>query len=477
MILPSLHKRFFYRNFRSYFRSKERWQRRFTRAGKFLLIALMVAAIVGVNTRQAVAYQITGFLFALIGIALLSARRFKPALRVQRDLPRYATVGVPFSYRLQLSLAASAPISSGLAPAASPGAKNGVDQPTASAIPAAATGPVQGIYLFEVPHDPRPSFEQFCTVSEPGAAQRNWFDRNVGYYRWAWLVRLNAVARIDEIVVPPLPIDGTLHLTHRCTPHARGVLNLQGIAIARRDVFGLCRAYRIVPLPGSVLVLPRTYRLPRLDLPGTLHAQPEHRVASNHHGDGEEIAGLREYRPGDALRDIHWKSFARLGTPVVKEYQAEYAERHALLLDTSGAPAGEAFEDAVALAASLVGDIGHGECLLDLLFVGNQTHCFTMGPGELQAEALLRVLAGVYACPGESLQPLLANIGSRRAELSGCVCLLLAWDEERSQMIAQLQKLGLPLLVWLVSAQRPAGCPPWVSHFQPGRIEQGLAQL
>ncbi len=458
MKLPSLHKRFFYRNFRSYFRSKERWQRRFTRAGKFLVIALMVSGIVGVNTRQAVAYQITGFLFALIALALLSARQFKGALRVQRHLPRYATVGVPFSYRLQLSLAAAqdARATGGSAP---------------------GDAPVQGLYLFEVPHDPRPSFEQFCTVSEPGAAQRNWFDRNVGYYRWAWLVRLNSVARIAEITVPPLPAQGTLTLTHQCTAHARGVLNLEGIAVARRDVFGLCRAWRILPLPGSVLVLPRTYRLPRLDLAGTLHAQPEHRVASSHHGDGEDIAGLREYRPGDALRDIHWKSFARLGSPVVKEYQAEFAERHALLLDTSGAPAGEAFEDAVALAASLVGDIAHGECLLDLLFVGNQTHCFTRGPGELQAEALLRVLAGVVARPGESLQPLLANIGSRRAELSGCVCLLLAWDQERVQLIAQLQKLGLPLLVWLVAATRPADCPPWVSHFQPGQIEEGLARL
>ena len=447
---PSLHKRFFYRNFRSYYRSKERWQWRFTRAGKFLLIALMVSAIVGVNTRQAVAYQITGFLFALAGIALISARKFKPAVRIQRHLPRYATVGVPFGYRLTLSL-------------------DGTQAPTAAA--------VQGLYLFEVPHDPRPSFEQFCSVSEPGAAQRNWFDRNVGYYRWAWLVRLNTVARIGEIAVPPLPPQGVLKLSHQCTPHARGVLNLQGIALARRDVFGLCRAWRVVPLPGSVLVLPRTYRLPPLDLPGTRHNQPEHRAVSNHNGDGEDISGLREYRAGDALRDIHWKSFARLGTPVVKEYLAEYAERHALLLDTSGAPAGEAFEDAVALAASLVGDIAHGECLLDLLFVGNQTHCFTMGPGELQAEALLRVLAGVVACPGESLQPLLANIASRRGELSGCVCLLLAWDEERIQLIAQLQKLGLPLLVWLVAAERPAACPAWVSHLQPGQIEQGLARL
>jgi hypothetical protein len=55
---------------------------------------------------------------------------------------------------------------------------------------------------------------------------------------------------------------------------------------------------------------------------------------------------------------------------VVKEYQDEFFERHALVLDT-GTRRGEdaAFEDAVALAASFVYTIDTQECLLDLLFV------------------------------------------------------------------------------------------------------------
>ena len=52
---------------------------------------------------------------------------------------------------------------------------------------------------------------------------------------------------------------------------------------------------------------------------------------------------LRDYRPGDPLQRIHWKSFARTGDPVVREYQDEFFERHALILDTfctrAGAPA------------------------------------------------------------------------------------------------------------------------------------------
>jgi uncharacterized protein (DUF58 family) len=84
-------------------------------------------------------------------------------------------------------------------------------------------------------------------------------------------------------------------------------------------------------------------------------------------GDSEEFLALRDYRPGDPLQRVHWKSFARTGKPVVKDYQDEFFERHALVLDT-GSLAGEdaAFEDAVALAASFVYTIDTQECLLDL---------------------------------------------------------------------------------------------------------------
>ncbi len=445
MTHPSRLSRFFYRSFRRYFRFRKWRERRFTPAGNFVLAMLIVSAITGLNTKQIVAYQIFGLLLGLLCIALVFGRRFSGRLTVQRLLPRYATVGQEVHYRLRLSH----------------------DAPH----------PVQGLSLLEIHHDPRPDFAQFCSAREPDAERRNRYDRMVGYYRWSWLVRQNEVAKIDEIHAPALPPGASVEVSQRFTPCHRGMLGLRGLVVARRDPLGLLRACREFDLPGSVLVLPRTYALPPFSLPGRRHYQPEHRVKASVTGDGEEISGLREYRPGDAMRDIHWKSFARTGTPVVKEYQPEFFERHALLLDTLGAPDGEAFEEAVSLAASFVGNLHRGECLLDLLFVEAECHCFTMGPGELQAEALLRVLAGVRPHPGESLCDLHATVVSRRPELSGCICILLAWDEARRDMVNELRQLGLPLLVLLVGEDAPADCPPWVRLLVPGRIEEGLAAL
>ncbi len=449
MTRPSQLKKLFYKNFRAYFLFKQRWQWRYTPVGKFMLVGLLASALLGVNTRQAMAYQIFGLVLGLLLVARLyvafGRRRFNARLQIQRILPRYATVGIPFQYQIIVSQ------------------KQGK-------LP-------KGLSLFEVEHDPRPDFMQFSQAREPGAAQRNAFDRYVGYYRWAWLVRMNTVARSEEVHLPAPKNDANqVQISQQCLPHARWVWNLDGIAVAQRDPFGLCRHYQILDLPAQVLVLPRTYRLPARNLPGQLHNQPEHQISAAQGNDHEEIIGLRPYRPGDALRDIHWKSFAHIGEPVVREYQNEYFERHALLLDTSGVAASEAFEEAVALAASLVGDVEHAEVLLDLLFVGDTCHCFTMGPGQLQAEALMRVLANVRPSPDHDLSALLANVACRRDELCSCICILLSWDAARQNLIQQLQMLGLPLLVWLVAEQTPPACPAWLQVLQPGRIEQSLVQ-
>lgn len=49
---------------------------------------------------------------------------------------------------------------------------------------------------------------------------------------------------------------------------------------------------------------------------------------------GLNFIGLREYREGDALRDLHHKAFARYGRPFTKEFEAERGAGAVLVLDT-----------------------------------------------------------------------------------------------------------------------------------------------
>ena len=150
-------------------------------------------------------------------------------------------------------------------------------------------------------------------------------------------------------------------------PLRRGYLRFTGVTVARADPLGLFRAVRPIARPESLLVLPRRYPVPPIRLPGTRKFQPGGVALASSVGESEEFVSLRDYRPGDPRRRIHWKSWARVGKPVVREYQDEFFVRHALVLDTfSRTEPGERFEAAVSVAASLACTLDTGESLLDL---------------------------------------------------------------------------------------------------------------
>ena len=72
------------------------------------------------------------------------------------------------------------------------------------------------------------------------------------------------------------------------------------------------------------------------------------------------------------------------------------------------------------------------------------------------------------------------------ARVSGCICVLLAWDETRRDLVKKLKMLGVPLLVLVITEPgRGKSLEPGPMRDQPeqfhvlelGNIEQGLAAL
>src|SRR5205814_9512719 len=114
----------------------------------------------------------------------------------------------------------------------------------------------------------------------------------------------------------------------------RGRLELDAVQLSRAEPLGLIRGLARVAAPGRVIALPKRYRLPAIALPGQRRFQQGGVTFATSVGDSEEFIGLREYRPGDPLQRVHWKSYARTGSPIVKEYQEEFLERHPRIRDT-----------------------------------------------------------------------------------------------------------------------------------------------
>ena len=448
-------KRLLHFSFSFFFKRKSRYVRRFTGAGLLVLSALVASAVVGLDTTQTIAYQIFTFLFFLFLGSMVWGFFFRARFSAERKLPRFGTVGERLHYRVI------------------------VENLTRKR--------QTGLNILENLESFMPTFEEFLSAPEPDQRRRNPVDRAIGYHRWQWLLSRKQGARFKEQSVPPIAPAGKAEVRVELVPTRRGHLRWAGLTIACPDPLGLFKAFYGISAPQSVLILPRRYPLPPIELPGTRRYQPGGVALASSVGDSQEFLSMRDYRPGDPLRRIHWRSWAKTGKPVVKEYQDEFFVRHALILDTfQTVEYSERFEEAVSVASSFVSTMETQETLLDLMFVGTEAYCFTSGRGLASTDKMLEILASVNACRDKPFSVLPPMVLARASMLSGCICVLLSWDEKRQELISHLNALGVPLLVLVVTdsttpqALDPGpmkGNPRNLVQLQIGKIQEGLARL
>jgi uncharacterized protein (DUF58 family) len=137
----------------------------------------------------------------------------------------------------------------------------------------------------------------------------------------------------------------TVPLTRLAT--GRAVAQVTLVHLLSRPGLGLISTTRPVHLPDHVTVHPRLHDVPARWV--------RWQVGDGHHalvvtGQCSEIVGVRQWRTGDDLRRIHWRSTARTGRPTVIERGDPRTEQlRVVLVGTVDYPG---FEDAVSAAAS-----------------------------------------------------------------------------------------------------------------------------
>ncbi|TVR62700.1 MAG: DUF58 domain-containing protein [Candidatus Competibacteraceae bacterium] len=387
-------------------------RQRLTPLGGWLFGGWIAAGAFGVNTQVGMTYQWFVLLTALFAIALLVSCFGSLPVVATRRLPRLATVGRPLHYRLRLH---------------NRGARAERDLSVADELRAAP----------------------------PAAAA---FQRPPTYRQWR---RWTAWARGADGAVQPLPVLPPGAITEAeltLTPLRRGWLEFAALRFGRPDPLGLWQRLYRHPLPDRVLVLPRRYPVPPLHFPEGRRYQRGGVNLAQSVGEEDECVGLRDYRPGDPPRRIHWRSFAKRGEPVVKEFQDEFFIRYGLLLDSYATdPEDARFEAAVSAAASLAVAERGPEAMLDLLFVGDRAYCVTAGRGLGQTEQLLEILAGVAPRRDRPFADLLALVAGHAPALSACVCILLDWDAGRRQLLDLLRGQGVATVALVIG---PPSAPP-----------------
>jgi len=427
------------------FSSLRYWsRRRLTPGGWILFVGLILTGGMATDTDQSMGYQMFALLLCFAVAAVAVAPLFRARFAAERLLPKFGSVGQPLRYRVT------------------------VRNQTAKT--------QTGLQVLDGLADPRPTYDEFLALTRSTKKRRSW--------RVSAPEDVRRVRQIKPVALPPLPPRASASAEVELVPLRRGVLHFDHVTIARPDPFALFRAFRRVRAPGALTILPKRYPLPALALPGSQQYQHGGVALAASIGESEEFVSLRDYRPGDPLRRVHWRSWAKAGRPVVKEFQDEFFVRHALILDTFvTSEDGAVFEEAVSVAASFACTIDTQESLLDLLFIGPQAFCFTIGRGVAHADQMLEILASVGPSPDKPFAALDQLVVEHASAVSGCICTFLAWDEPRRHLVRKLTALGVPALVLVI---REAGAPPLerrpddpehLHELKVGEIESALARL
>ncbi|MBV9291890.1 MAG: DUF58 domain-containing protein, partial [Frankiales bacterium] len=137
----------------------------------------------------------------------------------------------------------------------------------------------------------------------------------------------------------------------------RGRYRIGPLVVRLTDPFGLCELTRSFTAADTLVVTPQVVTLPEVRLGGDWAGAGESRARSVATS-GEDDAATREYRQGDDLRRIHWRSTARRGELMVRREEQPWQSRAVLLVDCRGTahhgdgPA-SSLEWAIAAAASI----------------------------------------------------------------------------------------------------------------------------
>ena len=238
-------------------------------------------------------------------------------------------------------------------------------------------------------------------------------------------------------IVAGKDIDRKVRLAH-LAPHSsalisypllvrrRGPYRFDGIRVITPFPFGLFHKIAFYGVEATILVCPEIIPLPGLQL-HELQAIGQDREVPRR-GPGNSLYNLREFRPGDDARAIHWMTTARTSRLMLKETEAEDQQWVTVAVSTvAPIEADDAFERALSIAASLLKLLLNGGYRIRLL-LGDQEEILANEPNHFFH--LLHSLALCERRParaGESVpQPMAEALAASR---EGPTILIRPWTD------------------------------------------------
>ena len=247
-----------------------------------------------------------------------------------------------------------------------------------------------------------PALDFTLSFAQPKTARRRWFRRRQTSLPAYWVRETairNTVLRSGE----------TADLNTSLQFFRRGIHPLPKIIIRAGFPFHLFESTVVYPSAGTIAITPRVLAADDTAAKGLLDNLGgwSHRLLS---GDELDYTGSREYEPGMAVRRWDFPSWARLGVPIVREFQSPSIQKVFLIIDTgldeqigSRSDTEEShFERMFSLAATAIQKLSRKSVQIELFVTGeSQSNPDFSGSSSIatDSESLLIRLAAAESVP------------------------------------------------------------------------------
>lgn len=262
-------------------------------------------------------------------------------------------------------------------------------------------------------------------------------------------------------------------VTYPVRSEVRGRYDIGPMTVRLTDPFGLVEMGRAFRSTVPLTVTPRTVALPPIPLGGSATGSGDNRPRAFAVGSAEDVT-VREYRRGDDLRRVHWRSSARVGELMVRREEQPWQSRATVFLDNRshvhrGQGLASSFEGAVSAAASIALHLSHRGFMVRLVTATGEQEAtaWHMRDANTNARPILESLAVVSLVARDTIDSSWLTEGGHSGVTVGVVGGIESRDGASLRRMAQNASTALALVVDAAGWHRP-------EHDDPDRCASSL---
>ncbi|MDM5318974.1 DUF58 domain-containing protein [Bacillus pumilus] len=191
----------------------------------------------------------------------------------------------------------------------------------------------------------------------------------------------------------------TWRFSYQLNDVMRGEHHLSAVRIKTGDMFGFVEKEVIIPLEKKLLVYPIMLDL-QVESAESLNENGGKVVRSWLNEPTHVTTGVREYQEGDRFAWVDWKTTARRGQLMTKEFEQNQTKDLVVFADFTDEAS---FENVVSITASVLQSAVRKGVPVGLVPLGDQ-HAFRVDQGESHLQDMLYFLTRVQHHPSRALE-------------------------------------------------------------------------